>query len=271
MMQSKVHYLPVFDDKGEKFLGIATARRILKRLITTEKLSKNVQQILSTKKPLVSIAESASIFDALRKFKEEKISKLVVVDSHGHLRGILAYFDLIPLSLFPKERPSFGDKAGDKDSYLKTAKVRNFMKTFVLTLPLSASLKQAAELILEKEIGSVVILGNNKTPVSIITTRDLLEYGFATKERIENLSEVEIKSVKEKHLPFIKTFVEKLLTKAEKRKAAVKVFFEEEKAGGVIRAKIQLDIKGKTFYFSHEDKNLKRLLEKLDRAVEEEI
>ncbi len=270
MIESKVHYLPVFSDEGDKFLGIATARRILRRLLQTKRLEKDLNSVIAQKRPLITIYENDTLAKALGIFKSEKISKLVVVDPHGHLKGVLAYFDLIPLIVFPKEGASFGDRAGDKakENFL-SSKVKNYMKNLVLTLGLNSTLKEAAELILEKQIGSVVVVDRQNKPVNIITTRDILDFGFRPSAELEEFSEVEIKNVKEKHFSFIKTFVERLLKKAEKRKAKVKIWIEEEKHGGVIKMKVELEMKGERHYFTKEDKNIKKLLYKMDNALEE--
>lgn len=271
MIESKVHYLPVFDDKkGEKFLGIATARRILRRLLQTKRLDKAISSILGRKRPVVLINENDSLRSAINKFKEDGVSKLVVVDSHGHLQGVLAYYDLIPLVVFPKHGTTFGDRVGDRIEVNLNAKIKNYMKSFVLTLTPSDTLNKAAELILDKQIGSVVIVDFDNKPVNIITTRDILEFGFR-ETSLNEFSEVEIVNVKEKHLPFIKTFVEKLLTKAKKRNAKVRVWVKEEKHGGVIKMKIELEINGELHYFTKEDKNIKKLLFKMDNALEEYI
>ncbi len=272
MIESKIHYLPVFDEKGEKFLGIATARRILRRLLQTKRLNKRVSSILGQKRPLIFIYENDSLAKALGKFKSEKVSKLVVIDSHGHLRGVLAYYDLIPLVVFPKEGAGFGDRAGDRrEESVLSNRVKNYMKTLVLTLSPNSTLREVANLILERQIGSVVIVDDKGKPVNIITTKDILEFGFRPSAELEEFSEVEIKNIKEKHFPFIKTFVEKLLKKVGKRGARVKIWVEEEKHGGVIKMKIELEIKGKTHYFTKEDKNIKKLLFKMDNALEEFI
>ncbi len=267
MNESKVHYLPVFDEKA-RFLGIATARRIIRWLLNTKRLDVGISEILAEKRPLVKVFEDITVQEALHYFRSEKVSKLVVVDSHQHLRGVLAYFDLIPFSLFPKQRISLGDRAGDKQSAMPNAKVKNIMRQLVLTLSPEDTMRKAAELILEKEIGSVIITDRENRPVGIITTKDILNIFNRSVFKV-SFSEVEIKNVKDKHLPHIKAFVQRLLKKAEKRGFTVFVWVEEEKKGGVIKMRIRVQKGKEVLYFKKEDKNLKHLLKRMDEALEE--
>ncbi len=264
MIESKIHYLPVLDQKA-RFLGIVTARRILGKLLEQGKLEKPIHSVLGSKKPLVKVKETDSIFEVLEKFKSERVSKLVVVDDHDHLRGIVAHYDLIGPNLFPKTRISYGDKAGDKAS--NVGKVRNLMKTYVLTLKIEDMLSDAARLILDKEIGSVVIVDKERRPISIITTTDLLKKAF---EMVEvKQAEAELKNLREKYIGPAKRFVDKIIKKARKRGADVKIWIEEGRSGGVVKIKVEVKMKGQVYHFAKEDKNLKRLFEKINSALEE--
>lgn len=173
MIESKIHYLPVFE--GEKFIGIISARRILSAIINLPKFNQPISQILKNKKPLVVIYEDDFISEALSLFKKHRFSKLVVISKDFRLRGILSYFDIVNYLLSPREKPSSGGRNGNKSSYLQK-QVKNFMKEKVLTLFSYEPIKKAIKLILEKEIGSVIIVDEENHPIGIITTRDILSY-----------------------------------------------------------------------------------------------
>ncbi|MFN4212879.1 MAG: CBS domain-containing protein, partial [Microgenomates group bacterium] len=179
-IETKVHYLPVFDDK-DQFLGIISARRLLSRFEKETDFKVKIEEILKNKKPLTVIYENDSVASALNVFKSTKFSKLVVVDSDFKLKGIFSYFDLIYYLMLPKDSPSKGAREGKKVNFFHQP-VKNFMKTYVLTLTKENYLSEALHLILEKKIGSVVILGEKRKPAGIITTRDLLKF-FIQKEK----------------------------------------------------------------------------------------
>ena len=179
-IESKVHYLPVFDEKNE-FLGIISARRLLSYLKDDANFKVKIEKSLKNKKPLTVISIDDKLSNALNLFKSTKFSKLVVVDNNFKLRGILSYFDLIYYLMSPKTSPERGGREGNKINFYHQP-IKKFIKTFVLTLTKENLLSEAINLILEKQIGSVVIVENKKKPTGIITTRDLLQF-FIQKEK----------------------------------------------------------------------------------------
>ena len=172
-MRSKVHYLPVFDEE-DRFLGIVSARLLLSKLQAMPIFKITIKEFLKQKKQkLVIIDENESINTAINIFKSTKFSKLIVINGGKKLKGILSYYDLIDYLISPK--------TSEKIS-LYHHKVKNFAKTFVLTLTPNNLLSDAIDLILEKKIGSVVIVDLSRRPIGIITTKDLLRF-FIHKEQ----------------------------------------------------------------------------------------
>ncbi|MCS6956444.1 MAG: CBS domain-containing protein, partial [Patescibacteria group bacterium] len=104
-VQSKIHYLPVFDNK-ENFLGIISARRILNYLKSLPLFEEKIENFIKFKKLPIFINSSTPVSEALALFKKEKISKLIVVSKDNKLKGVLSYYDLISLLLSPKTKES---------------------------------------------------------------------------------------------------------------------------------------------------------------------
>ncbi len=181
-IESKVHYLPVFDEAGH-FLGIISARRLISQFKDDSRFKVKIEEVLKTKKPLSVVYEDETISSALNLFKSTKFSKLIVVDRGFKLKGILSYFDLIYYLMLPKNSPEKGERKGNKINFFHHP-VKKIMKTYVLTLTKDKLLSEALHLILTKKIGSVVILGEKREPIGIITTRDLLKF-FIQKEEEE--------------------------------------------------------------------------------------
>jgi len=195
IIESKIHYLPVFDEK-DKFIGIVSARHILMLMRDSHLFNLKISEYLKIKKyPVYTIFEDDLLTEAMKSFKKHKISKLVVINKNMKLRGVLAYYDLINYLVTPREKRHKGDREGARIVSFKHNKVINFTKTLVLTLTEENTLKDAINLILDKEIGSIIIIDKNKHPISVITTRDFLgilnqAYRFKKIEDIAyNLSE----------------------------------------------------------------------------------
>ena len=172
-IESKIHYLPVFDDK-EKFLGITSARHLLS-FFTDSPLSRlAISEILQFKtKPLVTIYEDDTVNSAIEIFRKTKVSKLIILNKDLKLKGVLSYYDLVSYLVTPRESPHRGQREGNRKSFYHL-KISNFTKTYTLTLSTKDQAAKALELIINKKIGSVVIVDEERHPVGILTTKDFL-------------------------------------------------------------------------------------------------
>lgn len=262
MINSKIHYLPVF--AGERFLGIISARRLLFAIKDNEELKIPISEVLKGKKPLVSIYEDDFISKALSLFKQFRVSKLVVVSKDLKLRGILTYFDLIAYLSTPKEKQNFGAREGNKSSFFRKY-VRNFMKDKVLTLKNNDSLSSAAKMILEKEIGSVVIIDDENHPIGIITTRDLLTV-FASgikKTRIKVIA----KDLSQKSWLLVNQFGQWLNNQLRKEnKLSAKILVKGKEGRGIFKTIVSFFSSGQIVkVVKKEGKNLKKILEEIKK------
>ena len=79
-IQSKIHYLPVFD-KSEKFLGIISARRILSYFKDQSIFKVKVEEIVKKRwQGLITVFDDDMISQAIHLFRTKKISKLIVIN-----------------------------------------------------------------------------------------------------------------------------------------------------------------------------------------------
>lgn len=175
LIESKIHYLPVFDRK-ENFLGIISARRILSSLKDFPVFKKTIKDALSfRRKPLTVVYEDETVAQALTIFKSTKLSKLVVINRDMKLKGILSYYDLISFLTQPKNHEGKMERVGNK-IHLFNQHVKNYMKSYVLSLKNNNLMSDAFNMIITKKIGSVVIVDEERHPTGIVTTRDLLRF-----------------------------------------------------------------------------------------------
>src|SRR3990167_2554884 len=217
-------------------------------------------------RPLITIMENELISAAIHVFKTRKVSKLVVINRDLKLKGILTHYDLINYLVAPRKKGQWGDRKGDRLSF-QFQTVRNFAKSFVLTLYPENTLKDALNLILEKEIGSVVVIDRDKHPIGIITTRDFL--GLLVKGEREKKIEVFAKNLSQESIKVINLFTSQVSSWAKKIPDITKIrlWVKEEKIGGVFKAALSLiPIKGKPNFIKREAKKLKDALNPL-RAI----
>ncbi len=174
-IQSKIHYLPVFSQE-EKFLGIISVRRVLAHFKNLPIFKTKLEEIVKNRwRPLVTIKKDANINEALHLFKTKKFSKLVVVDYEGKLKGILSYYDIVNFIIGPKSKEDRGERIGNKGRFYNL-QVKTFAKSYVLTLGKERSLLDVIDTIINKKIGSVIIVDKDRRPIDIVTSRDLLQF-----------------------------------------------------------------------------------------------
>jgi CBS domain-containing protein len=266
MIESKVHYLPVFDEQ-DKFSGIVSARNILSHLSDSSLFNTRISEFLKTKnQTLLSVLEDDLISHAINLFKTHKVSKLVVINRDMKLKGILTYYDLIQFLVTPKRKTHRGDREGVKISFTYH-KVKNLAKTYVLSLTTRDTLKDALKLILDKSIGSVVIADRLKHPVGIITTRDFLT--LIARGRMEREFKIVEKNLSEESQRILGGFFNPLTSWLRKvpNLARAKLFIKEEKRGGVFKAVLSLiPQKGPMTVIREEGKNLIKVLKKLKKG-----
>ncbi|MFA6016742.1 MAG: CBS domain-containing protein [Patescibacteria group bacterium] len=175
-IQSKIHYLPVFDEKSNKFLGIISARRILSYFKDLLIFKVSVDTIIRKRwQGLVTVFEDDTITQAIHLFKTNKISKLIVLNHDKKLKGVLSYYDLIKLMISPKYSSHHGERGKENISFYNY-RVKNFAKSYVLTLSKEKLIIEIINLIVNKKIGSVIIVDKDRRPLGIVTTRDILRF-----------------------------------------------------------------------------------------------
>jgi CBS domain-containing protein len=261
MNESKVHYLPVFDNQ-DQFVGIVSSRRMLSVLKGSPLFKVKISDVLKSKKiPLITVFEDDFVSTALNELKKYKVSKLVVINRDMKLKGVLSYYDLISFLIAPREKEQRGERRGDKIS-LTHKLIKNFSKNFVLTLGPNDQMEEALRLILEKKIGSVVIVDEERHPIGIITTRDFL--AILAKNGQKEILEIVSKDLSQENRQqlggFLFNFNHWLRKEPDLTKA--RLIVKEEKQGGVFKVILSMfPKKGQPKVIKKEGKNLLKILQ----------
>ncbi len=242
MTESKIHYLPVFNEKQE-FTGITSARRILKIMEGMDLANQKISEILNRKNAkVISVYEDSSLGEAIQLFKEHKISKLVVIDKHMRLKGILSYYDLIPYIVAPGVSKSRGKghKNNEDRDKLMAMKVRNYAKSTTLTSTPQDTIETVISSILKKKRGSVIIIDTESHPIGILTTKDIFSL-LQPQEQLKPLI-LTTKHVSEQHTKLVEALAQHVQTyiEGEETLKSGKLLVEEEKNGSLFSVHITL-------------------------------
>jgi len=169
MHESKIYYLPVINHNA--FIGIVTINRILHAL-EQNGLTKRLRLI--RKKRIVTVDRDATIQEAYTLMRDEQVSRLPVVDEMQKLIGIISRFDIAILLEKPKQKPRFLSMSAEKESALQKPLSSLFKRT-VVTASEDVPNHSILRLMIEQNVGSVIIIDKNRKPVGIVSSHDILK------------------------------------------------------------------------------------------------
>lgn len=267
MNESKIHYLPVFEDDGT-FMGITSARRILTYMRDTDIANTTLLNAKHTQKGRVlTVLMDDTITKAISLFKEFKTSKIVVVDTKGKLKGIVSHYDLIPVLMAPSKSLRKGSR-GEQFPF-KQKKVKNYAKTTVLTLNTSNTLKEAINLILDRGIGSIIITNEQQLPIGIVTTKDILS--MITTATVIKKPVITSNTQTSHHVKLIVSDLEKFVSNHIQELhdiESAQVNYEEEKNERMYRIRVHLiPTSGKGIVITREGKDITKVVHDIKAAV----
>lgn len=158
----------------EKPLGIITKTNLLEYFVANYTGKARVGNLMD--KNVRTVKPQHSIFHAVRKMQEEGVNRLVVVDDN--LLGIISMKDVVfaspkmrPIRRIIEEKPP---RAG-RDVQILPLTVSEVMRTNVYTISPTADATKAGKLMLEKNIGSLVVVEGSDIK-GMFTKTDVARY-----------------------------------------------------------------------------------------------
>ncbi|MEM3030163.1 MAG: CBS domain-containing protein [Candidatus Micrarchaeia archaeon] len=119
--------------------------------------------------PAATIPESASLAAARASMREKKVKRLVVVDESGRFSGVIGTFELSTALAKPKDRPPLvRERLG-----LSEQPVSSLKREPVDAVPPDASLADAALLMADKNVSTLIVLGEGERPLGLISAKDI--------------------------------------------------------------------------------------------------
>jgi len=150
---------------------------------------------------VIKIASDATLYDAQKLMSESRLSRLVVTNNNGKLRGMITQRDIVRFLGRDKSERS-----------LEEISVKEIMSTPAVVLKSSDTLVDAASAMNKKGISSVVITGEDEEVLGIVTKTDIC-YHFSqghSKLRVEDVMTRKVFTVRPTHSIF---FVASLLAR----------------------------------------------------------
>ncbi|MBD6956172.1 MAG: CBS domain-containing protein [Thermoplasmata archaeon] len=183
-----VEAIRVMVNNGLRSLPVTKANDLLTGLVSRTDFTRallNSPEYINTPisdvmvKDPITVNEDDDVYVALDKMRGLNEMTIPVVDSHGHLKGMLHIDDLSGTIWRIKERPTFGEYKGQKEK--KIFKVKEFLSPPVFVKS-NAKLKDAIKQMLDMKSYVCVIVDDDMKPVGIITQKDIIENFVKRKE-----------------------------------------------------------------------------------------
>lgn len=191
MIESKIYTLPVFNEKKD-VIGVIRGRDILDDVLNESQYRRILNETLKTKKAQV-INEHKTMGEGYDYLREKNISRVILVDDKGKLKGIVSRKDIAGILLEPAGRQRFSMRKGSPTSHSfdeeKIRRIghplRKYAKINVLTYPASRPLASAAKCLLDSKLNSIVLVDGLMRPTGLISIRDLLSAALGLEEKAD--------------------------------------------------------------------------------------
>lgn len=206
MNESKIYYLPVFNKNA--FVGIVTLNRVLGAISALTGNSLH----FTLKKQVKTIDYDATLQEAYTLLRDQRVSRLPVVDEQGRLVGLVTRYDIQKVIAEPKEKSRFLSIVVEKENFLERPMDGHYQK-IVVTASLSASPHEIIDKLYSQNVGSVVIVDHNRRPIGIVSTHDILTAVDALRPKAATEFNLQLSPdfIHESHLTgLLNKFVEKI-------------------------------------------------------------
>jgi CBS domain-containing protein len=130
-----------------------------------------VRELMSTDLFVLYVDDNLLLAEEMMQLKR---IRHVPVDREGHLQGLITHRDMLRASISTIAELS----SGERREVQASIRLRDIMRTQVLTISPDASIKSAARVMLDKKIGCLLVVAYRQL-LGILTEADFLKYVLA--------------------------------------------------------------------------------------------
>jgi len=162
-------YIPVVKSSQDyTYMGVVGLENLIEAFLKRDiaKLSKVLSEFMSTE--LVTCSPGDEVDNVWRLMQNRSFAGLPVVD-RGRVVGMVTQKDLLDSGVI---FPVFEAKRG---RFKAPSKISSVMKTLVISLPSTATIKEAARLMIEKNIGRMPVVDKEGKIIGIVDREDVVK------------------------------------------------------------------------------------------------
>ncbi len=270
MLISGVRALPVLSEN--RLVGIVTRTDVVQVLPSVKDLKDVSVESIMSHYPL-SVKEKDGIIKAKSLIRELHEQIIPVVDDYDRLTGVVGIKDIAPYLWGVKTLEKNG--WSDGESYPPNIEIKSVMHR-PITAPLGTSVGNAAQLMSEHSITSVIVVEDNK-PVGVVTQLNLIEHIASAMKREEMY--IQITGLSEEN-PLLFDSIYTIIQNSLQRiaKVTVPTFFSMhvaqyniETGASKYSIRIILNASKKSFYAKAHDWNLMKATDEAMNVLEKMV
>ncbi|WP_435175572.1 CBS domain-containing protein [Halorussus sp. AFM4] len=194
----------------------------------------------------ITIAEDATLGQAINRLREHGISRLPVVDEDGFLTGVVTTQDVVEFATRNVEKTTRGDRSGEGDRLLDLP-VYDVMSSPAVTARLDETVREAVERMFEHDYSGLVVTPEDDDRVvgGVITKTDVLRALSYTEEDVMDVQITNVSLLDTLTRDSVRSSIEEIADKYSKmrvRHAHVRFHEHKEKLRGtpLVQCKIRL-------------------------------
>jgi len=178
LVEGNTKVAPVFE--GDELWGIVTADAILEAVLPNLD-ALTVSQIQTDN--VVTIAEDASVGQAINRLREHGVSRLPVENDAGYLTGVVTTHDLVEFVVRSMDQPTEGERSGDSERMLDLP-IYDLMSSPVETSTGADSVREAVSRMLDHDYNGLVVTpeDDDREITGVLTKTDVLRALTFTEE-----------------------------------------------------------------------------------------
>ena len=227
MVENQLKQLPVFD---KKVIGVVTNENLMKEAAGMDFGARAVSGIMS--EDIVSIEADDHVGKIINIFREEGISRTPVL-KNGKLVGIVTMHDLLEL-IMPKKIGVGKDSRGAKNFPMRNLKITDIMTDSVVTVKPDSTIREAVDLMLDRDIHSLIVADGGKVKGIITRTDVLLALAVMEKKNVSNPNftlQLTNGSLVDFDQDYVTTSIKGFIKKSEKflGRGSINVYFKQHR------------------------------------------
>jgi CBS domain-containing protein len=168
MFQHDLGSLPIVSNAQMTLDGIVTERDLVKAFSQNSFADADLMQFIITT-PITHPFQTTTVKKLIQSMVKDNVRRAILVDKNKNVKGIVTVTDLIR---FISDQII---RNGEANTDILKTKAKDFAATDVITVNMSESVANVADLLVEKKMGGVPVVDDQDQLIGVFTERDILK------------------------------------------------------------------------------------------------